>query len=128
MVATAVGIIQHTPKVHATRAGERVLNVELCVRQRAKKDGAWTYEPLWLHVVLFGTRADGLGGMLRKGSQCGATGQLHARKYTGRDGTEKTNFELIASAIWPLDWTRREEREPDAPAPPDAPDEADIPF
>lgn len=122
LVATIAGIISHTPQVRSTRgSGERALNLDVAVRQRCKKDGHWQNETVYLDVTLFGARADGLGSILKKGSQIGATGELRVRKYIGRDKTEKTAVELIASQIWPLDWTPREERpqQPSEPTPPD---------
>jgi single-strand DNA-binding protein len=111
IVTTLAGIIQHTPRVANTRSDEPVLNLNVAVRQRIKKDGAWVNETLWVDVTLFGRRAVGLAAILNKGSQLGATGELRMRRYEGRDGTQKTAIELVATSIWPLDWTPREQSE-----------------
>jgi single-strand DNA-binding protein len=111
IVTTLTGLIQHTPRVSNTRSDEPVLNLNVSVRQRTKKDGAWVNETLWVDVTMFGRRAVGLGAILNKGSQVGATGELRVRRYEGRDGTTKTAIELVATNIWPLDWTPREQGE-----------------
>lgn len=140
IVTTLVGIVQHSPRVNSTRGAnsERVLNLNVGVRQRAKRDGKWVNETLWVDVALFGARADGLANLLKKGSQVGATGELRIRKYEGRDGTTKQAIELVASNVWPLDWPRHGEQgeQPSQRATHDnnglddlpAPDGDDIPF
>ena len=134
ITTTLVGVVMHTPRPRNTRSGERVLNLDVTVRQRVKRGGEWQNETLWVDVVIFGPRADGLASVVQKGGQIGAYGELHVRPYTGRDGSSKLAIELFASNIWPLNWTPRE-REPDAPpaphpaeAPPGLDPSDDIPF
>lgn len=120
ITTTLVGIIMHTPRPRNTRAGERVLNLDVAVRQRIKKDGSWQNETLWVDVVIFGERADGLAQVVKKGGQIGAAGELRIRHYTGRDGTAKVGVELYASNVWPLNWQPRDREEPASPSDVDA--------
>jgi len=120
IVGTVTGLISHTPRVHNTRSGERVLNLDVAARQRVKKDGHFVSETVYIDVTIFGARADSIGALLKKGSQIGATGEWKFRRYTGRDGTPKMAIELMASNIWPLDWTPRERAEGPPPAQPAA--------
>lgn len=48
----------------------------------------------WLTGNLFGTRAEKLAPMLKKGQQIGISGELTNRKYVAKDGTEKYSLEV----------------------------------
>ena len=44
----------------------------------------------WLSCSLFGKRAETLAPMLLKGTKIGITGEISARTYKAKDGTEKS--------------------------------------
>lgn len=96
------GRLGHDARLNATRDNTAVLNLSVAVDQRVKRNGEWTKETLWVDVTLFGTRAEPLSRMLRKGGLVGAHGRLGLRSFEARDGTQKTALELIAEDIEPL--------------------------
>jgi len=110
------GRLGHDPRLAATRDGTAVLNLSVAVDQRVKRDGQWTKDTLWVDVTLFGTRAEPLSRMLRKGGMVGAHGRLGLRHYEARDGSQKTALELVAEDLEPLADAPGQERYERAPA------------
>ena len=53
----------------------------------------------WLSCSLFGKRAETLAPMLLKGTKIGITGEISARTYKAKDGTEKTVTECRISDV-----------------------------
>jgi len=45
---------------------------------------------MWLHCNFWGKRAETLAPMLLKGTKIGITGEISARTYKAKDGTEKS--------------------------------------
>jgi single-strand DNA-binding protein len=110
------GRLGHDPRLAATRDGTAVLNLSVAVDQRVKRDGQWVKDVLWVDVTLFGTRAEPLSRMLRKGGLVGAHGRLGLRHYESREGIQKTALELVAEDLEPLADAPGQERYERAPA------------
>ena len=55
-------------------------------------------ESLWVSVLAFGTVADALD-RAAKGEMVTAQGRMTRGKYTGKDGTERESWTLIADAV-----------------------------
>jgi single-strand DNA-binding protein len=53
----------------------------------------------WLSCSLFGKRAETLAPMLLKGTKIGITGEISARTYKAKDGTEKSVTECRISDV-----------------------------
>ena len=53
----------------------------------------------WLSCSLFGKRAETLAPMLIKGTKIGITGEISARTYKAKDGTEKSVTECRISDV-----------------------------
>lgn len=56
-------------------------------------------ETLWFRCALWGKRGETLSKYLEKGSQVWISGELNIRKYTTKDGLEKTSPEIRISEI-----------------------------
>lgn len=97
-----IGRLGQDPRVRQTNSGEAVMNLNLAVRDRQKRDGAWTEETQWWDVTVFGKRAEALAKILTKGQTIAAEGDIGLRQYVGRDGTHKAQLELIARDVEPL--------------------------
>ena len=54
--------------------------------------------PLWLKVLAFGKLA-GLLERHSKGDPLSVSGRLERNRYTGRDGVEKSQWQLVADSI-----------------------------
>lgn len=86
-----------------------VINFSIAVSHRAKKDGEWVDAPIWTEVSYFGVRAQWLHDHLQKGTLIEAVGELSVRTYEGRDGQTRTQIELNARHVAPLDKFERRE-------------------
>jgi len=74
--------------------GKLVASVSVAVRAQ-KKDT----KPDWFRVVFFDKLADTATQYLKKGTHVAVGGHLQVKKYTGRDGTEKTAVEVVAREL-----------------------------
>lgn len=84
----------------------------------------------WVNCVGWGERYEKLAEYLTKGKKVIVEGKLSVRKYTGRDGTEKTATEVNLTDVELLGGGKREERRDEPPSEPEPGDfsENDIPF
>lgn len=80
-----------------------MLNLSVAVSRRVKKGDEWVDEPIWTDVTLFGKRCQWLHDHMRTGTLIEAVGELSLREYTGKDGEKRTQVELFARDIRPLD-------------------------
>lgn len=53
----------------------------------------------WHRIVCFNKLAEICSAYLNKGSMCLVEGKISSRKYTDKQGQEKTTFEIIASNV-----------------------------
>jgi single-strand DNA-binding protein len=100
------GRLGHDPKLRTLPSGTLVLNLSVAVAQRRIKDkeGKWVDQPpVWTDVTLFGANGQWLSERLAKGSLVEAVGELGVREYEARDGTRKTQVELVATRVFPLE-------------------------
>jgi len=113
-VWAVTGYLGHDPKLRTLPSGTLVLNLSIAVRQRQikSKEGQWVDQPpVWTDVTLFGGACQWLSQRLTKGSLIAAVGELGLREYEARDGTRKTQIELFATKIDPLDKREGETRD-----------------
>ena len=78
----------------------------------------------WHNVTLYRRLAEIAGQYLKKGSQVYIEGRIQSRKYTGKDGIERTAYEIIGGELKMLG-SKQEAAQADAsatkPAPPAKP-------
>ena len=53
----------------------------------------------WHNVTLYRRLAEIAGQYLKKGSQVYIEGRIQSRKYTGKDGVERTAYEIIGGEL-----------------------------
>ena len=89
-------------------------------------------ETQWHNVVVWGNQADSCKQYLSKGSMVLVTGPIRSRKYTTRDGDERTLYELIANNVRFIQTNPKQSDNADGNPVRDAPssevDDDDIPF
>lgn len=91
-------IIGHVGRDPEVRHTDSVAICNLSVATSRKlKTGAEETE--WHRVVLFNKSAEVAEKYLRKGSQVYIEGRLRTRKYTGKDGTEKYQTEILSDTF-----------------------------
>lgn len=89
----AYGRLGADPRAVETRSGKPMTTARLAVDA-----GDADAPPLWLGVVAFGRLADELQRH-HKGDLLSVSGRLQVRRWTGADGGEREQWEVVADAI-----------------------------
>ncbi|MCZ4079071.1 single-stranded DNA-binding protein [Rhodococcus sp. H36-A4] len=99
-----VGTVITNPIKRQTASGDEVLNFRMAsnVRRQDRATGEWSDGgTLYLGVTCWRRLVKGVGGSLMKGDPVVAYGQLRTNEYTTRDGAERSDLEMTASAVGP---------------------------
>lgn len=95
-----IGNLGADPEMRYTPSGAAVTNFRVAVnRPRRGPDGNFTDETEWFRVVAWEKLAETASEYLRKGSQVYVEGRLQSRKYTDKDGIERTSVEIVANEM-----------------------------
>jgi single-strand DNA-binding protein len=71
--------------------------------QRNKESGERQEETEWFNIVTWEKLAETCNNYLHKGSKVFIEGRMQSRKYTDKNGVERTIWEVIASDMRMLD-------------------------
>lgn len=115
---TLIGNLGADPEIRYTAGGEQVASISLATTE-TWKDGAGEKreETTWHRVSFFGRLAEIAGEYLRKGGQCYVEGRYRSRKYTTKDGSERTVYEVVGDRLVLLGGQRADsDRQPSAPS------------
>ena len=96
-----VGNLGRDPEVRTFPSGDRVANVTIATtdKWKDKTTGEMKEATEWHRVVFNGRLAEIAGEYLRKGSQVYVEGSIRSRKYTDKDGIERTAFDIRADTM-----------------------------
>jgi single-strand DNA-binding protein len=96
-----VGNLGRDPEVRTFPSGDRVANVTIATtdKWKDKTSGEMKEHTEWHRVVFNGRLAEIAGEYLRKGSQAYVEGSLRTRKYTDKDGNERSITEVRADTL-----------------------------
>ena len=99
-----IGNLGADPEMRNTAAGGAVTNFRVAVsRNRRGTDGSMVDETEWFRVVAFDSGGYKLAEIchqfLRKGQTVYVEGRLQSRKYTDKEGVEKTSVEIVANEM-----------------------------
>ena len=95
-----VGNLGRDPEIRYMPSGEPVANVTIATSSKYKsKTGEMVEETEWHKVAFFGKLAEIVGQYLKKGKPVYVEGRIKTRKYTDKDGVEKSVTEIIASEM-----------------------------
>ena len=121
--------------------GEAVCNFGLATSEKWKnKNGEPTEKTEFHNITIYRKLAEIAGQYLKKGSQVYLEGKIQSRKYTDKNGTERTAYEIICHEMKmlggneaPMQPAPPANQEPPAPpaarnAAPAADDDSEIPF
>ncbi len=90
-----VGNLGRDPEMRYLPSGEAVANFSIATTDRFKdKSGALQEATEWHRISFFGRTAEVCGQYLKKGSQVYIEGSIRSRKYTDKDGIERTAYEI----------------------------------
>ncbi|OZD04679.1 single-stranded DNA-binding protein [Rhodococcus sp. 06-235-1A] len=99
-----VGTVITNPVKRSTPTGDEVLSFRMAsnARRQDRTTGEWTDGgTLYLTVTCWRRLVRGVGASLMKGDPIIAYGQLRTNEYTNRDGVERSDLEMRASAVGP---------------------------
>ncbi len=99
-----IGNLGADPEMRSLPSGGGVTNFRVAVsRNRRGTDGNMVDETEWFRCVAFDSGgyklAETCNQYLRKGHKVYVEGRLQTRKYTDKDGIERTAVEIIASEM-----------------------------
>jgi single-strand DNA-binding protein len=91
-----VGNLGQEPEVRYATNGDAVVNLSLATtsKWKDKATGNMKEETEWHRVSIFGKAAEVAGQYLKKGSAVYVEGKIKSKKYTDKQGIERTAFEI----------------------------------
>lgn len=91
-----LGRIGQDPDVKYTARGDAVVNLSLATSEswKDKNSGEKKEETEWHRISIFGKPAEIAAQYIRKGSQVYIEGRIKSKKYTDKQGIERTAFEI----------------------------------
>ena len=139
-----IGNLGRDPEVRYMPNGEAVCNFSIATSEtwNDRQTGQRQERTEWHNITLYRRLAEVAGQYLKKGSQVYIEGRIQSRKYTDKNGIERTAYEIIGSEMKMLgggndsgqqsaQHTPPEQPRRQAPATPAAPVEDiddDVPF
>ena len=94
------GNLTRDPELRATAGGTQVLSFGVAVndRRRNPQTGEWEDYPNFVDCTMFGTRAEAVSRILRKGLKVAIEGKLRYSSWE-RDGQRRSKLEVIVDEI-----------------------------
>jgi single-strand DNA-binding protein len=106
------------PEVRYAPSGMAVCNLSIATstKRKDKSSGEMVEETQWHRVTFYDKLAEIVGQYVKKGKPIFVEGRIVYRKYTDKDGIEKTSTEIVASEMQLLGGNDGGERPAQAPA------------
>ena len=100
---TGVGRLTGEPELRVAQTGTFVCRVPLAFNSRRKDgNGEWVDgDTFFVTGTVFGDMAERVAESLSKGTEVLVTGRLKTRKYTDRDGNDRSVVDLMVDSIGP---------------------------
>ena len=98
--AILIGRLGRDPEVRHMPNGEAVCNFSIATDETWKdQSGQRQTKTEWHAITLYRRMAEVAGQYLKKGSQVYIEGRIQSRKYTDKNGIERTAYEIIGSEM-----------------------------
>ena len=95
-----IGRLGRAPETRFMPNGEAVCNFSVATSESWKdKNGQRQESTEWHNVTMYRKLAEIAGKYLTKGSQVYLEGKIQSRKYQGKDGIERTAYDIIANEM-----------------------------
>ena len=95
-----IGNLGRDPEVRYLPSGDAVANFSIATSENWKdRNGQRQERTEWHNISMFGRLAEIAGQYLKKGSKVYIEGRIQSRKYTGKDGIERTAYEIIGNEM-----------------------------
>lgn len=98
-----IGNLGRDPEARYTSAGKAVANFTVAVHRTTGTGEQRQEETEWFRVVAWERLAETCQQYLEKGARVYIEGRLQSRKYTDKDGVERTTIEIVANEMLMLD-------------------------
>jgi single-strand DNA-binding protein len=99
-----IGNLGRDPDMSYTSGGKAVTKFGLAVNRRTKgTDGERHEETTWFNIVMWERLAETANSYLHKGSKVFIEGRMTSRKYTDKEGVERTVWDVTATEMELLD-------------------------
>lgn len=126
-----IGRLGQEPTIRYMPNGEAVCNFSVATSEKyTDKNGQRQEATEWHNVTMYRKLAEIAGKYLTKGSQVYLEGKIQSRKYQGKDGIERTAYEIIANEMKMLGGNAQAPAQNPQPAQAQAQDDIsdDVPF
>ena len=98
--AILIGNLGRDPEVRHMPNGEAVCNFSIATSETWKDQHGQKQERTeWHAITLYRRMAEVAGQYLKKGSQVYIEGRIQSRKYTDKNGVERTAYEIIGNEM-----------------------------
>ncbi|HEX5440890.1 MAG TPA: single-stranded DNA-binding protein [Ktedonobacterales bacterium] len=95
-----IGNLGRDPELSYTPSGKAIAKFSLAVsRRRRDESGEQREETQWFNIVAWERLAETCNNYLHKGSKVYIEGRMTSRKYTDKDGVERTAWEVTATEM-----------------------------
>ena len=95
-----IGRLGRDPEVRYMPNGEAVCNFSVATSETWNdRNGQRVERTEWHNITMYRRLAEIAGQYLRKGSQVYLEGRIQSRKYQGKDGIERTVYDIIANEM-----------------------------
>ena len=95
-----IGRLGRDPETRYMPNGEAVCNFSVATSEKYTDKNGQRQEAIeWHNVTMYRKLAEVAGKYLTNGSQVHLEGKIQSRKYQGKDGIERTAYEIIASEM-----------------------------
>ena len=95
-----IGRLTKDPEVHYLNNGDALCNFGLATSEKWKTKTGESVEKTEFHnITMYRRLAEIAGQYLKKGSQVYLEGKIQSRKYQGKDGIERTAYDIIVNEM-----------------------------
>lgn len=94
-----IGNVGRDPEVRTTQGGSQVANFSIATSERWTKDGEKQEKTTWHTCIVWGPLVSVVQRFVVKGSKLAIQGRYESRKWTDKEGNEKTQYEVNVSHL-----------------------------
>lgn len=126
-----IGRMGKDPEVRYMPNGEAVCNFSVATSESWKDQNGQSQERTeWHNITMYRKLAEIAGQYLKKGSQVYLEGKIQSRKYTDKNGAERTVYDIIANEMKMLGGNTQAPAQKQQPAQAQTQDDIsdDVPF
>lgn len=124
-----IGRLGRDPETRFMPNGEAVCNFSVATSEKyTDKNGQRQEVSEWHNITMYRRLAEIAGQYLKKGSQVYLEGKIQTRKYTDKNGVERTAYDIIANEMKMLGGNAQTPAQKQQPAQAQEDISDDVPF